>query len=92
MEFETGSVFMTLGLSNKAKEDPKNHEEIMTAFERYIDCDWGDLGEEDKEMNDNAIKNNDDRILARYNLSFGSIYIITEYDRSATHLLLVEEY
>lgn len=48
----------------------------------------GDIPHEDKKMNDSAVKNNDDRIVARYN----DIYIITEWDRSATTILFIDEY
>ena len=43
-------------------------------------------------MNDDATKNGDDRIFARYNNEEGDIYIITEYDRSATTILFTYEY
>lgn len=45
-----------------------------------------------KKMNDSAIKNNDDRILAKYNYGETAIYIITEWDRSTTTILFVDEY
>ena len=43
-------------------------------------------------MNDEAIKNGNDRILASYETSKGKIYIITENDRSATTILFTNEY
>ena len=52
----------------------------------------GDLPNEDKRMNDSAIKNNDDRIVVRYNSEYGDIYIITEWDRSYTTILFTHEY
>lgn len=65
----------------------------MGALARYMRGDWGDLGAEDREMNDNAVKEpQSDRILARYNLKCGSIYIITEWDRSYTTLMFCNEY
>ena len=48
--------------------------------------------EEDKQMNDEAIKSGNDRILAAYETSKGNIYIITEHDRSATTILFADEY
>jgi hypothetical protein len=54
----------------------------------------GDLCKGDKEANDEAlIEGQEDRILSAYHGSNGTkFYIITEYDRSATTILLPEEY
>lgn len=59
---------------------------------RHVCGDFGDLCEEDKQMNLEAIKNGDDRILSSYNTDFGKIYVITEHDRSATTVLYADEY
>jgi hypothetical protein len=54
--------------------------------------DWGDLTEEDKQANEDALVHGD-RILSHYKLTDGRrIYIITEADRSSTCILLPEEY
>ena len=59
---------------------------------RHAAGDWGDLDEDDKRMNDLASKL-DERILSAYTLTDGTrIWIITEGDRSATTVLLPEEY
>lgn len=59
---------------------------------RHFSGDWGDLDAEDKRANDRAVKTGE-RILSKYKLKNGkSIYIITEWDRSVTTLLLPEEY
>ena len=43
-------------------------------------------------MNDEAVRSGNNRILASYETSKGKIYIITEYDRSATTILFADEY
>lgn len=58
---------------------------------RYLTEDWGDLGQEDKEANATAIKSKQ-RILAKYVTEQGSIYIITEADRSRTTIMFCHEY
>lgn len=59
---------------------------------RHQRGDWGDLEEEDKRLNDAAVKEGD-RILSAYILPTGvKVWIITEWDRSATTLLLPSEY
>lgn len=53
---------------------------------------WGDVCEEDAAANNEALKNGD-RILSSYRAENGEkIWIITEYDRSYTTILLPEEY
>lgn len=66
--------------------------DINIALARYMACDWGDLCEEDKAINDYAIKNGE-RILASYKSGKGvTFWIITEWDRSVTTVLLPEDY
>lgn len=87
-----GKTVMTSGVNNKIAESEKFAREIKICMEKYITCDWGDLCNEDKEMNDNALRNGNDRILAAYDTSEGKIYIITEQDRSYTTILFTHEY
>ena len=65
----------------------------LNAYLRRHHCgDWGDLCEEDKNTNEDALIHGD-RILSHYELGGGRrIYIITEADRSSTCVLLPEEY
>ena len=61
-------------------------------LKRHWACDWGDLDPEDKEANDRAVKVGN-RILSAYHTERGQkLWIITEADRSATTLLLPNEY
>lgn len=88
MSFKTGQIVITKGIANYVAEDHPFYEFILSSLKRYISCDWGDICDEDKQMNNSAVKNNDDRIVARYN----NIYIITECDRSVTTILFTDEY
>ena len=65
----------------------------LASYMRRHHCgDWGDLTEEDKKANEDALVHGD-RILSHYKLGGGRrIYIITEADRSSTCILLPEEY
>ena len=59
---------------------------------RHFSGDWGNLGAEDKASNDYALKHGE-RILSKYRTKSGqNVYIITEWDRSVTTLLLTDEY
>lgn len=90
--FELGNVVQTRTIYNECLNNKKFEKEVLNAFNKYCNCDWGDLDVNDKECNDNAVKYNNDRILARYNTSVKPIYIITEYDRSVTTILFRDEY
>ena len=65
----------------------------LTKFLHRHHCgDWGEeLCAEDKQANEHSLKDGT-RLLSRYSTPGGSIYIITEWDRSMTTILLPEEY
>ncbi len=87
--FELGIVVATPGALRALEMNSVQPNELI--FRRLMG-DWGDLGEDDKALNDQAIEDGS-RILSAYELSDGNrIWIITESDRSATTLLLPEEY
>ena len=72
--------------------------EIIDLVERHIAKDWGDLSDEDKKLNDEALHDGS-RILSSYILDKTGvkIWIITEAtndsgERAATTALLPEEY
>nr|MBA2637786.1 hypothetical protein [Solirubrobacterales bacterium] len=54
--------------------------------------DWGEVDEEDKAANERSLKEGT-RLLSAYHLKDGTkVWLITEADRSATTLLLPQEY
>lgn len=58
----------------------------------HMHGNWGELCKEDKELNDLAVEQGD-RILSAYRTSKGvKIWVITEWDRSVTTILLPEDY
>lgn len=88
---KTGDIYMTNGICNAALNNKAFFNEVLSALGRYTNKDWGDLCEEDKQINEDALLHGD-RILARYETSKGPIYIITEWDRSKTTVLFIDEY
>lgn len=92
MKFPIGQVVITRGVNTTISDSIEFSQFILDSIFRYRNCDWGDLCHEDKKMNNSAVKNGDDRIVARYNNECGDIYIITEYDRSVTTILFTHEY
>lgn len=89
---KTGKWVLTAGINNDVVYDTKFATEITSFIQRYLHCDWGDMCEDDKKLNDEALKSGQDRILAAYESSRGKVYIITEWDRSYTTVLYASEY
>ena len=59
---------------------------------RHVTGDWGDLDDEDKKENELSVKEGF-RILSAYHLENGAkVWVITEWDRSVTTILLPNEY
>ena len=66
--------------------------DIAVALDRHRRGDWGDVGKEDGRANERALKHGE-RLLSVYHASDGTkFYIITEWDRSLTTVLLPEDY
>ena len=67
-------------------------ESPLDYLRRHLAGDWGDLDEEDRQENTMSLVHGL-RLLSAYTLQNGTrLWIITEADRSATTLLLPEEY
>lgn len=89
--FNLGTIVITSGVDDAIRSDFKFFGDMKTALSRYSKCDWGDLCEEDKQANDEALTCGE-RLLGKYPTSCGDIYIITEWDRSVTTILFPNEY
>lgn len=65
---------------------------VQEALRRHATGDWGDLSPEDRQENDLSAREGF-RILSAYTDTQGTkFWIITEADRSATTVLLPEDY
>ena len=62
-----------------------------TLFARHHRGDWGDLSAEDAEANDRALEDGT-RVFSAYCVGAIKVWVITEADRSATTVLLPEDY
>lgn len=66
--------------------------EILLALRWHMAGNWGEISEEDKASNEQALKDGN-RLLSAYRTYEGiKFWVITEADRSVTTLLLPEEY
>ena len=70
---------------------------IADCLDRHLNGDWGDLYDEDKAMNDESVRMENEeemgwRLMSSYSIDDIKIWIITEADRSSTTILLPSEY
>ena len=90
---ELGQIVATPGAIQALHEADAGMGLATHLLYRHSHGDWGDLDKEDCEANDRAAALGDERILSAYNLDGGGrLWIITEWDRSSTTILLPEEY
>ena len=92
-KFEIGRQVVTRGVYDQGMEDPAFLKFINTSFVRFTSGDWGDLCDDDKALNEDALKDGD-RLMGEYvDKERGwKIWIITEADRSVTTILFPSEY
>ena len=65
---------------------------LAQLLQLHVSGNWGSVDPEDALTNDAAVHNGD-RILSSYRIGeYTRVWIITEYDRSVTTLLLPSEY
>ena len=85
--FEMGRTLIT-----SAAQSVLHSEDVTKALSRHHIGDWGDLDDEDKQSNERALKDGS-RLFSAYHDSKGrKFYIITEWDRSLTTVLLPSDY
>ena len=88
-KFPLGQLVATPGALDALERTGQSPLEFLS---RHASGDWGEVCEADKKENDFSVRNGF-RLLSAYRLRDGTkIWIITEADRSATTILLPEEY
>ena len=93
----TGQIVATRGVYDLACQNPDFAQFVQKSLNRHVRGDWGDVDNEDKQTNDQALKQGT-RLLSAYNddrfpkYGVATIWIITEADRSATTILFPDEY
>lgn len=85
-------LYQTCRINNAIADDENFAQEIIKCLEKYAIMNWGDTCKSDSKMNDDAVFYADNRIVAKYITSKGDVFIITEWDRSATTILFAHEY
>lgn len=65
--------------------------DIAEYLDRHRCGDWGLVSDDDKQANDNALEYGG-KLLSAYDVNGQRVWILTEWDRSYTTLMLPEEY
>jgi len=86
--FPLGQVVATPGALEHCA---KNNVSPLSLISQHSRGRWGDLVKDDKIANENALFSGG-RILSAYRVADEKLYVITEWDRSITTLLLAREY
>ncbi len=85
--FRLGKILATPNALSKLSQD-----DILRGIQRHQSGDWGDVDADDREANNRALREGT-RLLSVYHTASGlKFWIITEADRSATTVLLPEDY
>ena len=88
--FSPGQVVMTAGVDELVRQGRLNPTPYLR---RHLHGDWGDLSGDDRRLNDAALASGEDRLFSSYQVMPDlKLWIITEWDRSVTMLLLPSEY
>ena len=88
MRFELGRVVATPGALDLCEEANVSPSSII---HRHAWGDWGEIPPEDARENERSLKYGW-RVMGSYPVGDGTIWVLTEADRSATTLLLPREY
>jgi hypothetical protein len=89
---ERRAVLQVVGTPGVLQVFIEAEQEPVELLHRHVTGDWGDLDDEDKKENELSVKQGF-RLLSAYQLETGvKVWVITEWDRSVTTLLLPEEY
>lgn len=87
VKFRLGKIVSTPSALAQLSQD-----DILAGIRRHQAGDWGEMDEHDRQENESALKNGF-RLLSVYRFAAGvKFWLITEADRSATTVLMPEDY
>jgi hypothetical protein len=90
-KFECGNVAVTRGVAALLADNPDAFAVVTGCLRRHLSGDCGDMCEDDVLANLGALLNGE-RIFSSYESVHGKLWVITEWDRSATTVLFPHEY
>ena len=66
--------------------------DVVLALQRHHSGDWGDVDDHDRQVNEDALRSGDRLVSIYKSVRDQKFYIITEWDRSVTTVLLPADY
>lgn len=84
---------ITRGLNDDVARNEKLAKEVFDAYRRFKLGDWGDTHPDDAKLNDEALRDGESRIVAKYKTSTKPIFIINSdepYDTDADGNVIVK--
>lgn len=90
-KFDPGQVVVTVNAFDRAEEIGIGRAGLADMLNRHLEGDWGDIDANDKRANDAGLTNGD-QLLSAYVTRGTKFYVITEWDRSVTTILLPSDY
>ena len=96
--FKLGMTVMTCGVNEEVATNTEFAKFVLASLRRHARGDWGELPDEDWLMNEDALRRTHDgklqsRLFSVYEREgLPKIWIITEWDESATTVLFPNEY
>lgn len=91
-KFELGRVVCTPGVHHLIESGKINRDYLLQFVDRHQHGDWGDCGEEDEMVNEEALILGHRLFSSYIVVDTQRMWVITEADRSVTTLLLPREY
>lgn len=88
----TGQKVMTSRIAERIEENEKFAKQVTYFFGLYLQKDWGDISDDDAELNNFHVLSDTGSLMGVYNTCEGTIWIMTEDDRSVTTILFPNEY
>lgn len=91
---ELGTKVMTRNIATRAAESWTFKREVANALQKFTNKDWGDLSEEDKQANEDALENGG-MIMGAYGEGDNKIWIMRDPDGNGsfvTTILFPDEY
>ncbi len=90
--FPLGRIIIREPVLSLICEDEGFSKEVYSALNRYCQKDWGNLSDSDCLLNESAVRERNDRILAAYNTKEGAIYVETHFECNLTYVYFASDY
>lgn len=85
-------VYLGFKLADKFNKDEQFRKEIESAFNKFVNYDFGDLCGNDISANFEAIDKKIEKVYGNYFTKYGNILIITEMYNLYTTIMFADEY